>query len=152
MSLDERVVLLRGGLDLVSPRLAMQPGALAGALNYEADVGGYRRAYGYERFDGRLKPSEASYAILDFVSGTGVFPINETVTGATSGATGIVLAVVYGSSDETAGDFNIDFNADFGNGIASGYLVLAEVSGTFEDGEALQIVSAFTDEFTSEFE
>lgn len=152
MSLDERVILLRGGLDLVSPRLAMDPGTLAGALNYEADVGGYRRAYGYERFSGQLKPSEASYWILSFTAAMSAFAANDLVTGGTSGATGIVLAAVY-TDGVTAGDFNADFDAGFGGGIPqSGYLVLAEVTGTFADGEDLQILANFSDEFTLEFD
>lgn len=139
MSLSERVILLRGGLDLVSPRLAMQPGTLAGALNYEADVGGYRRCFGYERFDGRLRPSEATYWVLDFEDATGVFAVGNTVTGNTSGATGIVLTIVYGTSDEDSPDFNTDFNEDFESGIVAGYLVLSEVTGTFQTGENLRV-------------
>jgi hypothetical protein len=139
MSLAERVILLRGGLDLVSPRLAMQPGTLAGALNYEADVGGYRRCFGYERFDGRLRPSEATYAILDFEDATAAFAVGNTITGATSSATAIVLAVIYGSSDEDSADFSLDFNADFAGGIDAGYLVISEVTGTFQTGEAIRV-------------
>ncbi len=137
MSLEERVILLRGGLDLVSPRLAMQPGALAGALNYEADVGGYRRCFGYERFDGRLRPSEATYAILDFQNARASFAAGSVVTGATSGASGIILAITL----DPSGDFSFDFNLDFSTGRDAGYLVLGEDAGTFVAGEDL-LVSA----------
>jgi hypothetical protein len=51
--------LMRGGLDLVTPPVAMPPGRLVAAVNYESDVAGYRRIGGYERFDGRPPPSAA---------------------------------------------------------------------------------------------
>ncbi|MCV0395478.1 MAG: hypothetical protein K5872_22280 [Rhizobiaceae bacterium] len=53
-------VLLRGGLDLVTPPVAMDPGKCIAALNYEPEADGYRRIGGYERFDGRPRPSEAA--------------------------------------------------------------------------------------------
>src|SRR5690606_9658611 len=52
------------GLDLESPSWTSQPGDLRDCLNYEVAVeGGYRDIAGYERFDGRSKPSEASFTI-----------------------------------------------------------------------------------------
>jgi len=50
----------QGGLDVESPVLRVAPGALINCLNYEPDAqGGYRRPAGYERFDGRSRPSDA---------------------------------------------------------------------------------------------
>ena len=108
----------------------MKPGFCIGGENFIADAEGYRALDGYERFDGRPAPSEASYSILRFDAGTAAISDGDTVTGATSGATGVALqdAVVetgaYGTSD------------------AAGYLVLGEVSGEFDDDENLQVSAA----------
>lgn len=52
--------LLRGGLNLVTPPLAIPAGQAIAALNYEPDVSGYRSHGGYERYDGQPAPSEAA--------------------------------------------------------------------------------------------
>lgn len=49
-------VILQGGLNLVTPQLAMPPGMAIAALNYEPEARGYRRLGGYERFDGQPSP------------------------------------------------------------------------------------------------
>lgn len=55
----------QGGLDVESPALRVTPGSLLACLNYEPDtLGGYRRPAGYERFDGRAKPSDAIYDLV----------------------------------------------------------------------------------------
>lgn len=51
--------LLQGGLDLVTPPVAMPAGRVTAAINYEPEVSGYKRIVGYERFDGQDAPSEA---------------------------------------------------------------------------------------------
>ncbi len=123
--------LMRGGLDLVSPSIAMNPGRLIGGQNYEPEARGYRRVFGYERYDGQPKPSKASYWVLGFDAGSAAISEGDTVTGATSGATGKALidAVVTSGS--------------YGGGDAAGYIVLTVVSGAFADDENLQ-VSAVT--------
>lgn len=60
MSQASQTVLLRGGLNLVSPPIAIPPGQASAAINYEPDVAGYTRVGGYERFDGRPRPSDSS--------------------------------------------------------------------------------------------
>lgn len=46
-------VALKQGLDLVTPPLLAEPGAMIDCLNYEmTDVAGYRRIDGYEKYDG----------------------------------------------------------------------------------------------------
>jgi hypothetical protein len=106
---------MRGGLDLVSPRISIDPGRVFDAQNYEPWVaGGYRRINGFERFDGQTSPTSATYWYMT-ASITGNVTTAATLTGATSGATGRVLA-----SD-------------------TGVIVLGRVSGTFQSGEALQI-------------
>jgi hypothetical protein len=81
---------LFGGLDLVTPPLVVPPGKVLSSKNYEpADEGGYRRITGYERYDGRPSPSDATYWILDFDAGTGTEPTpGNTIDGAISGASG----------------------------------------------------------------
>lgn len=90
---------LSGGLDLVTSALQVPSGRLLSCRNYEPDInGGYRRGGTYERFDGRSRPSRATYAALactltatltvgDLVSAGGV---TGTYVGALSG--GILLA------------------------------------------------------------
>ncbi|KQT54629.1 hypothetical protein ASG43_03315 [Aureimonas sp. Leaf454] len=49
--------VLQGGLDLVSPAIALPQGRAIAALNYESEARGYSRIGGFERFDGRPSPS-----------------------------------------------------------------------------------------------
>ncbi len=120
-----------GGLDLVTPPISLPPGRAIAALNYEPDPAGYARIEGFERFDGRPAPSAASYWLLNFDAGVAAVTEGQTVTGASSGATGVALvdAVVTSGS--------------YGGSDAAGYLVLTSVSGEFINNENLQ-VSAVT--------
>lgn len=109
---------LDGGLDLMTPPIAVKPGKVSDSQNYETEIsGGYRRIDGFERFDGRASPSAAAYWILPLVV-TGAIAVGNTITGATSGATGKVL------------------------GIFAGYLVLGRVTGNFTTTETLNIGAA----------
>lgn len=104
-----------GGLDQANPTFSIKPGYLLDCLNYEPGIfGGYRRIDGFERFDGRTKPSSASYWMTPCTI-TGAIAVGNTVTGATSGASGNVLQV----------------NAS--------ELILGRVSGTFGASEALNV-------------
>lgn len=104
-----------GGLDLMSPVLSIAPGMTLDAMNYEPGVfGGYQRIDGYERFDGRPSPSDATYHYAE-VELTGVVAVGDTVTGAASVASGVVVV---------AGE---------------GVLALTKVAGTFANGEAIQV-------------
>lgn len=118
---------LGGGLDLITPAIATPAGRLIAAENYESHPRGYARIEGFERFDGRPKPSEASYWVLNFDAGSAAISEGDTVTGATSGATGVALTdpVVESGS--------------YGGGDAAGFLVLTNVVGDFEDDENLQV-------------
>lgn len=112
-----------GGLDTNSTALAVGPGAVIASLNYEPLAEGYGRMEGIERFDGRPAPSDARYWVLPFSGGTNDFAVGEIVTGGTSAATGVVLAL-----DGVTGTWT---------GSASGNLVLCDVTGSFEKDEAL---------------
>lgn len=81
---------LTGGTDQTSPTLSLQPGVCRDALNFElATTGGYTRIVGFERYDGRPRPSEQSYWVLTGTIANTVNP-GDTIQGATSGATGVV--------------------------------------------------------------
>ena len=107
--------------DQETPPIQAPPGTLRNVQNYEMDVNyGISTINGYERFDGRPKPSDAAYARLD-VTITGTIAVGNTVTGATSAATGVVLAVV------TSG--------------AQAYLVITKITGTWQDGENVTVAT-----------
>lgn len=55
---QQKVLVLDGGLDLVTPKLLVEPGRLVDCLNYEcADQVGYKKIDGFERYDGGITPS-----------------------------------------------------------------------------------------------
>lgn len=123
-------VKIQGGLDLTSPALAIPSGRVSSCLNYEAnDTGGLRRIDGYERFDGRTSPSAAVYYAATI---TGTVNIGDTITGATSGATGYVFASadneiaftkVTGTFDESDEDIEV------GAVVVAAFVGLPVVSG-----------------------
>lgn len=79
MSQSTSTILLKGGLNLITPALSIPPGQASAAINYEPDVLGYSRITGYERFDGHPRPSDqtgsaaiaAARALISAVPGTG---------------------------------------------------------------------------------
>lgn len=100
-----------GGLDLATPVIQVAAGKLRESQNYEIGInGGYTGILGYERFDGQASPSDAQYGVLN-VTITGSISVGNTITGATSGATAVVVAVVTSSDPD--------------------YLVVTKISGTF---------------------
>lgn len=85
-----------GGLDQVSPPITIAQGVARSCRNYERNVnGGYTRVKGYERFDGHTKPSTAVYHSLA-VTVTGSYAVGNSITGATSGATAVIIAAITG--------------------------------------------------------
>jgi len=124
---ETRTVTFGGGLDLVTPASVIPPGRVIAGANYEVSAEGYRRMEGLERLDGRTKPSESSYSYMTFNHGNTALVAGQTVTGATSGATGVLLV----DGALTSGTY--------GSGQAIGYLVLTAVTGTFASGENLQV-------------
>lgn len=114
---------LEGGLDVVTPPLSVKPGVALTMVNYEPWYqGGYRRIPGYERFDGRPKPSDATFEGWESSDVTGL-SLGDTVTGDTSGATGVVCGIW----DDSAN----------GNLYGTDYLGVTKVVGTFVNGEGL---------------
>ncbi|MFA5921166.1 MAG: hypothetical protein WC856_07725 [Methylococcaceae bacterium] len=87
------IIAFSGGLDTTSPPLSIPPGFVRNAQNYEEDInGGYVTITGYERFDGHPAPSNAAYGLLTYTV-AGTVAVGDTVTGATSSATGYVIAI-----------------------------------------------------------
>lgn len=125
--ISQKIISFSGGLDLVTTPLGIKPGACIAAQNYESEVRGYKRFVGYERLDGQPKPSAATYWVLGFDAGTVEIASGDTVTGATSGATGIALVD------------GIVTSGTYGGSDAAGDVILYNVSGTFEDDENLQV-------------
>jgi hypothetical protein len=128
--MKNKLVRMRGGLDLITPHIEMPDGHVVASTNYEPEVRGYKRIGGFERFDGQPSPSEAAYYRLDFDAGTTAISTDDIVIGATSGATGTAVAdavVVSGSWD--------------GND-AAGFIPLVDVTGTYTDDENLQVSAA----------
>lgn len=114
-----------GGFDVVTPPLSRKTGTLRSAQNYEADVnGGYRRIVGYERFDGQAAPSAATYTIFDATI-TGAPAVGNTLTGLTSGASGVIIV------------------------LPGGQFVLTKVTGTFQNGETVQVSAVSVGTITS---
>lgn len=108
-----------GGLDLTSPPINTNPGTLRDTQNWFVDTSqGYERIHGYERVDGRPSPSVAQYATMD-VTITSSIVVGDTVTGVTSAATGVVVAVV---TTETPN-----------------YIVITKITGIFQAAEDLNV-------------
>lgn len=126
MSQRNTTFTLTGGEDHATPAIALQPGALTFSKNYEMTAAGTRRIDGHERFDGRPKPSEAGYWVLHFDAGTTLVNVADIIDGATSAASGEVLVVTVSSGDWATND-------------AAGYLILFNVTGTYQDNEFLMV-------------
>lgn len=107
-----------GGLDLISPEMSKKPSDAIEALNWDIpNTSGYRTHPGYERFDGRPKPSAASVTQLQVTTAVdGIVVVGDTVNGQTSGATGQVIYI----------------------DPARKWLALTKVTGTFQAGENLR--------------
>jgi len=113
-------VVLIGGLDEMTPTLQLKPGRGIAryARNYEAKAtpgGGYRRIGGHERLDGRARPSDAVYGLVQIASFTNIPTLGQTLTGNSSGATGKIIA------------------------LGADYLVLTILVGTFTDVEVVKV-------------
>lgn len=108
---------LGGGLDMLTPAIALKEGMVIDAQNYEPEIsGGYRRIDGYEAYDGHTSPSSASYYLMT-ANITGTLAVGNTITGGTSAATAKILNIV------------------------GTLLVLGRVTGTFVSGEALKVAA-----------
>jgi hypothetical protein len=112
---------LSGGLNVVDPQIAIKPGVAISASNYEVSPdGGYSRVGGYERFDGRPKPSDAIFTVLYATTTfSATVAVGQTITGQTSSASAKIIVV------------STDFK----------YVVVTKKVGEFQLGENLQVSS-----------
>jgi len=109
-------ISLSGGLDQVTPTLSLKPGVCKIASNFECSVyGGYTRIQGYERYNGRPSPSAATNTMVFIANRLATPVLGDTLTGATSGATGVICS------------------------IENGYLVITKQSLTFTLGEMAMV-------------
>ena len=128
-TVQARYFPFEGGEILSDPALSQKPGSLLYGKNYEVyPEGGYRRIDGYERFDGRTKPSESLYWILEFKTGTTATVDTNVITGASATGELIVDSVVESGS--------------YAGNDAVGYMVVALLTGAFVVGENIQVSSS----------
>ena len=160
-----------GGLNIIDPVLALQPGECISADNFEVDIRGrYQRVGGYERADGQTLPSDITIYRIPFTTGyarDSVFDaafstafdmqipsVGDLVKGQTSGAIGSVLSVSVEdiTGDSSAGSFcpltgfstafsTAEFRASGRNGNAEGYVYFIIRTGTLQDGESLSFLN-----------
>ncbi len=116
----QHTIICQGGLDTETPSWSAKSGSLARSLNYEIALatkrapGGYCDIKGYERFDGRIAPSDAAYSVVPITT-VDTIAVGDTITQDTSGATGVVLVV----EDDR--------------------LVLTKLTGTFNDSDDYRV-------------
>ncbi len=115
-SVQHKTTVLRGGLDQITPSLSLAAGYVTYAVNFEcATSGGYSRIKGYERKDGRASPSDGVYTIVQVFAFQNTPAVGSTLTGNTSGATGVIAA------------------------LGNTWLVLTKVTGTFTSTEVVKV-------------
>lgn len=123
-------IAIGGGLDTMTAPFQLKPGYCRAAQNFECSLyGGYRRIQGYERFDGQAKPSDATYTVVAASSITGG-AAGDTLTGATSLATGTIIAVTATQFilSKTTGAYQAAENLQVG-GLTKGVCTSAGVIG-----------------------
>lgn len=125
---DSLYAALAGGLDQTSSALAIKPGRVVQSLNFEEVFGqqGYQTIRGYERYDGRARPSQATYAVLNFKAGSAAFAQGDAVTNLAGTASGTVVSQTVSSGTT-------------GAGTAAGYLILCKTVGTFADNDQIRV-------------
>lgn len=126
MTAQQNYFALSGGLDQESAAIAVPPGRAIAVLNHEAMSRGYQRTQGFERFDGRPRPSDATFYVATFTNGTIEIEAGDSVLGYVSNATALVLAVTLDEGTDWDGD-------------GTGTIILHQVSGAFVPAEALRV-------------
>lgn len=130
MTQDVKTYGFGGGLDTNSAALAKPPGSIIGGENYEPLAEGYGRMQGFERFDGHLAPSAATYWTMDFRSGSIALVAGNVVVGQNSGASATIIAAPTLESGSWA------------TGDAAGFVLFAGLSGTFSLDEPFGVAAA----------
>jgi hypothetical protein len=110
------IVQCKGGWDQLTPTLSLKAGYLRDILNFECSAsGGYSRIGGYERYDGQAKPSDALYTTIQVASFTNTPTVGQTLTGFTSSATGVIIA------------------------LGANYIIITNKVGTYTVGETVKV-------------
>lgn len=105
--------VIPGGLDLLTPPLSLQPGAVRDISNFEVALnGGYGRIGGYERYSGQPSPSSATFVIVQVLTYVTVPSVGDVISQASSGASGTVAFV--------------------SNAPGAYYMVVTQTSGVFD--------------------
>lgn len=145
MSQQSDPFMLRGGLDMTTPALAIEPGRLLTALNYYPVDRGYQRGSQYERYDGRRAPSSADFLYLPFKEREIEIEAGDIITGADAAA--VVLAVVYSESepflanedDILANTEEYDANETVIESATTGYMIVVQTVGAFATDDTFSI-------------
>lgn len=127
MSLKSDYLGFVHGLDEQSSLTSPQRGRLIGCENYEMTFGemGYLRTLGYERFDGRAAPSDATYYLVPFdAGGTTAIAVGDTIT--TGTGSGIVLRVTLTSGSWAGSN-------------AAGILAVTAYTGTITNDQTISV-------------
>jgi hypothetical protein len=137
---------LVGGLDVESAQLSRQPGLVMGGNNYESSPeNGYERIGGFERFDGRPRPSDAQYQILEASANfTGVV-VGDTINGQTSGFTAKVIQVRSAKQlviTKATGVFTVGENIRTGVTVRGVYTSLASDVNSFDENTYRALAAA----------
>jgi len=129
MSTEVKYLPLGGGLNLIDSQITMPEGMLTECINYEQIFGkqGYSRIEGYERYDGRLEPHSAAYYIQEFDTGTAEIFAGDVITGTDSTAVVLLVEITSGT---------------WGDGDVVGRLIIGNITGTWEDNEAIQVIGS----------
>lgn len=86
------VVGMGMGMDVSAGELFAKSGSLRFGYNYESSIdGGLERIGGIEAYDGRPEPDLAVYTLLRLAAVPTGIALGNTLTGSTSGATGVVI-------------------------------------------------------------
>ena len=87
-------IVCAGGLDQITPTLALKNGVARYALNFEVNPnGGYSRVTGYERFDGHSSPSDNAVGQIVSVAAIINSPAVGNAIAVSGGASGTVAMV-----------------------------------------------------------
>jgi hypothetical protein len=133
-------VPFNGGADVVSPPLSIPPGMVREDQNFEQDInGGYTRVMGYERFDGRAKPSDAAYAVLA-VTLTGAVAVGNVLTDNATTSFGTVIAIAADSTYVALALITGHFSA--GNVKVAGVVVGTAAAAEVTDGASTALLHA----------
>lgn len=127
------------GLNQVTPPNIVNAAYALGGENYEVGVdqpGGFVRATGNERFDGRVRPSAASYWVITFDAGTTAIEAGDEIANAASPST----ATPQGEALIDA----VVLSGDWATNDAAGYVVVMQIAGQalpsgFSDDDTLYV-------------